>query len=61
MGNEADVLEHAEVLRDGRPADGKAGRELAHRTWARPKQLEDLPPRRVTERVEWMAVSLHLP
>ena len=59
--DEADVLEDTQVLRDGRPADGKARRELAYGPWSRTQQLEDLPPGRVAERVEGMSVSLHLP
>jgi hypothetical protein len=61
MHDEADVLEDAQVLRHGRPADGKPCRELAHRAGSRTEQLEDLPPRRVSERVQWVSVSLHLP
>jgi len=59
--DEADVLEDAEVLRDGRPADRKPGSELANGSRPRAEELEDLPPRRVAQRVERMVVSIHLP
>jgi hypothetical protein len=59
MGDEADVLEDAQVLRDGRPAHRKPGRELTHRPGARAKQLEDLPPRRVAKGVQRVSVSQH--
>jgi hypothetical protein len=59
--DETDVLEDAKVLRDGRPADRESGRQLADGAWPGAEQLEDLPPRRVAERVERMSVSYHLP
>jgi hypothetical protein len=61
MSDEAGFLEDAQVLRDGGPRHGEPGRELADRPRAGPEELEDLPPRRVAERVERMSVSLHLP
>jgi hypothetical protein len=61
MGHETDVLEDAQMLRDGGPAHGQVRRELSDRARARAEQLEDLPACRVAERVEWMSVSNHLP
>jgi hypothetical protein len=39
------VLEHLEVLRDGRAADRNLPRELAHRQWAVDEPLEGVNPR----------------
>jgi hypothetical protein len=61
MRDEARVLEDAQVLGDRRPAHGQLRRELADRPRPPAQQLEDLPPRRIAERVERMTVSLHLP
>ena len=60
VSDEAGVPQDAQVLRDGRSAHGKLGCELTHRPGAAAKELEDLPPRRIAERVERMSVSLHL-
>jgi hypothetical protein len=61
MGDETDVLEDAQVLRDGGPAHRQIGGEVPDRPRAGAKELEDLSPRRVAERVERMSVSTHLP
>jgi hypothetical protein len=47
--NEAGLAEHAEVLRDARLAELQMLDELADGPLALPKQLEDLPPRRVRD------------
>jgi hypothetical protein len=61
VDDEAGLLEDAEVLRDGGAADREVGRELAHRPRPAAEELEDLPPRRVAQRVQRMTVSSHLP
>jgi len=61
VSDEAGALQHAQVLRDGGSTHGELGCELAHRPGAGTEELEDLPPRRIAERVERMSVSLHLP
>jgi hypothetical protein len=61
MGNEAGFLEDTQVLGDGWPAHGELRCEFAHRAGATPQELEDLPSRRIAERVERVSVSLHLP
>ena len=59
--HQADLLEDAQMLRDGRPAHGKPSSELADGARTGAEELEDLAPRRVAERVERMSVSNHLP
>jgi hypothetical protein len=59
--DETDVLEDAQVLRDRGPAHGQRGGELSDGPWAAAEELEHLPPGAVTERVERMSVSVHLP
>ena len=61
MGHETDVLEDAQVLGDGGPADRQLRSELADRARSRAEKLEDLSPRRIAEGVERMSVSIHLP
>src|SRR5690348_1114711 len=52
IDDEPDVLQHLQVLGDGRPADRKLVRQLPDgpRTVAQP--FEDLPPMRIAERLE---------
>jgi hypothetical protein len=45
------------VLGHSRPAHGNLAGELADRARAPAEELEDVPPRRVAERVEGMSVS----
>jgi hypothetical protein len=59
--DETDVLEDAQVLRDRRPAHGQRGGELSDGPRPAAEELEHLPPGAVTERVERMSVSIHLP
>ena len=61
MRDETDALEDAQVLRNRGPADRKAGCEVADRSRPRAKELEDLSPCRIAERVERVSVSIHLP
>ena len=61
VADEARVLEHAQVLRDGRPADRQSVGELADRARPRLQRLEDASPCRVAEGVEDYSVSRHLP
>ena len=48
--DEAGILEHLQVLRDGRPADGKVARQFGHRAWVLDQQLKDRPPGRISQR-----------
>ena len=59
--DEPGVLQHSQMLGHGGPAHGKLGCELADGARPRAQALEDLPPRRVAERVERVPVSIHLP
>jgi hypothetical protein len=61
MGDEAHVLENTQVLRDRGSADGEPGCEVPDRPGPGAEKLEDLPPRRVSQRVQRMSVSYHLP
>jgi hypothetical protein len=61
MGDEARVLEDAEMLGDGGTAHRDLRGELADRPGAAAEELEDQPASRVAEGVERMSVSLHLP
>ena len=49
IGDEAGVLEHAQVLRDGGAAHGQAGRELADGVRPFRDELEDAAPRGIGE------------
>ena len=49
------VLEHLQVLRDGRPADGQLAGELADRARSLAQVLEDRPPGRIAERGQPLA------
>jgi hypothetical protein len=51
------VLQNLEVLRDGGPADGQVAGQLANRTRAVGKPLEDRPPRRVAKCRQSIATS----
>ena len=59
VGDEAGVLQHAQVLRDGRPTHGQACGELADRLRPLRDQLQDAATRRVAEGVEDRSVSRH--
>jgi hypothetical protein len=59
--DQARLLEHPQVLRDRRTADGQEPRELPNRGRPLDEQLEDGAPRRVTERRKSILVSLHEP
>jgi hypothetical protein len=61
MGHETGILEDAQMLRHGRPADGKLRCELRNRSGPALQELEDLTPGWIAERVERMSVSVHLP
>src|SRR5579864_502154 len=50
--DQADVAEHAEVLRDGRLLDAQAGRDLPDRTLLEREKAQDLPAPRFGDRVE---------
>jgi hypothetical protein len=52
VDHETRVLEHPEVLGDGRPADTQVAGEQADRARTRGDRLEDRPPRRVVQRGE---------
>jgi hypothetical protein len=54
-------LEHAQVLRDRRPAHRDLIGKVSDRDWTTAQHLHDLPPGTVTERVENLFVSLHEP
>jgi hypothetical protein len=47
MGDETGLLEDAQMLRDGGPADRKVGSELADGPRSVAEELEDLPARPV--------------
>ena len=55
LGHQPGALEHPEVPRDGRPADGQLRGELGHRPVRAGQQAEDLPPVLVAEGVERVA------
>jgi hypothetical protein len=52
------VLEDAQVLRHGRPADRQSARELTHGLGPLEKAFQDRSSRRITERVELLRVSV---
>src|SRR5918999_2297736 len=60
VAHEPRLLQHAEVLRHGRPADGQPVCELTNGTRAALQPLEDLTPGGVAERIEECTVSVHL-
>lgn len=41
IGDEAGLLEHTQVLGDGRPADRKIARQLTHGAWTLDQAFED--------------------
>ena len=51
LGHEPRLLQHAQVLRDGGPADRQLVRDLADRSRAVAQLLEDRPAGRVAQRV----------
>jgi hypothetical protein len=59
--DETDRLQNAQMLRDRRSAHRELGCKVADRSRPRAEELEDLPSRRIAERVERMTVSTHLP
>ena len=64
IDHEMGLLEHAQVLRDGRAADGKVACELANRHGAVEQTLENRPPGGVAQRCQLsvhrhMLVSIH--
>ena len=61
LGHEAGIEQDAEVLRDGRPADGEAAGEVAHRPGPLAEGLEHGPPRRIAECLYRISVSHNLP
>src|SRR6185312_1539087 len=52
VGHEAGLLEHPQMLRDGRTADREPAGQLAHGPRTLGEKLEDLTPGRVPESVE---------
>ena len=52
VDDESRVLEHAQMLGDGRPAHGKVPSQLAHRQWPIPEPDENGAARAVSEGVE---------
>src|SRR5882672_5520898 len=52
VAHETGVLEHLQMLGDGRPAHRQLGRQLTDRTGSLAKALEDRPPRGIAERRE---------
>jgi hypothetical protein len=44
------ILEHAQMLRDGRPADREQARQLSHREWAFHESFENDAARAVPQR-----------
>ena len=61
MGDEPGILEDTQVLGDGGTAYRKVACELADLTRTGAQELEDVPSRRVAERIQRMSVSRHLP
>jgi hypothetical protein len=59
--DEPGLLEHPQVLRHGRPADGEAPRDLDDRSGALPQPFEDGTARRISERCDSICVSHRLP
>jgi hypothetical protein len=52
LGHETRSLQDAEVLRDGRPADGERRRDVDDGAGTVPEELEDRPPGRIPQRVQ---------
>jgi hypothetical protein len=52
IGYQPGILEHSQVLRDGRAADGERTRDIDHGEWAVRKPLEDGAPTGIAEGVE---------
>ena len=52
LGHETRSLQDAEVLRDGRPADGERGRDVDDGARTVSKEFQDRPPGRVPQRVQ---------
>jgi hypothetical protein len=60
VADQPGVLQHLQMLRDGRPADRQLARELTDRTWPVGKAFEDRPPGRIPEGGPSISsVSLH--
>src|SRR5207245_8843363 len=55
--NQARLLEHAQVLRDGGPADVESARDVARRPLFAPDQPQDLTAPRVRQRKQGVAWS----
>src|SRR4029453_5274469 len=59
IADEADVLEHLQVLRDGGPADGQLARQVTDRSRPVGEPIEDRLARRVPERRHHLRAVRH--
>ena len=55
------LLQNTQMLRDSRPAYRKTSRELPNWLWAATELLQKCTSREITEGIELLFVSIHLP